>query len=134
MVWQSPPSSPGLVVVVVATACPRSNPFTLFSLFSTSLAARCQSRSFVLLSVPLPLFTWTSCYSRSIVTFSFHFSLRLLHEPMGRRSFRGVPASECLRKNCPAPSNVLVKDFLRWYFKSRAGRLDEKPNIKCIRN
>src|SRR5256885_8156264 len=35
---------------------------------------------------------------------SLHFSLRLLHEQMGRRNFRGVSASKCLRKNCPAPS------------------------------
>ena len=32
---------------------------------------------------------------------------------------KGVPASECLQKNCLVPSNVLVKDFARWYCKSR---------------
>jgi hypothetical protein len=36
---------------------------------------------------------------------------------------QGVPASEFRRKNCSASSNVLVKDFARWYYKSRAGRL-----------
>jgi hypothetical protein len=30
-------------------------------------------------------------------------------------STKGVPASECLQKNYPASSNVLVKDFTRWY-------------------
>jgi hypothetical protein len=38
-------------------------------------------------------------------------------------SMQGVPASECLQKNCPAPSNVQVKEFARWYCKSRRGRL-----------
>ena len=31
-------------------------------------------------------------------------------------------------------THVLVKDFLRSYYKSRTGRLDEKPNIKSVRN
>jgi hypothetical protein len=45
-------------------------------------------------------------------------------------SSKGVPASECLQKNCPVPSNVLVKDFARWYCKSRSGRLAPKPNLR----
>jgi len=49
-------------------------------------------------------------------------------------SSKGVPASECLQKNCPVPSNVLVKDFARWYCKSRSGRLAPKPNLKSVKN
>ena len=49
-------------------------------------------------------------------------------------SSKGVPASECLQKNCPVPSNVLVKDFARWYWKSRSGRLAPKPNLKSVKN
>ena len=49
-------------------------------------------------------------------------------------SIKGVPASECLRKNCPAPSNALVKDFARWYCRSRAGRLAPVPNIGSVRS
>jgi hypothetical protein len=46
----------------------------------------------------------------------------------------GVPASECLQRNNPAPSNVLVKEFARWYCKSRHGRLARQPNIKSVQN
>ena len=49
-------------------------------------------------------------------------------------SRKGVPASECLKKNCPVPSNVLVKDFARWYCKSRSGRLASRPNLKSVKN
>jgi hypothetical protein len=44
----------------------------------------------------------------------------------------GVPASECLQKNSPAPSNVFLKKFARWYHKSRRGRLAPKPNLKSV--
>jgi hypothetical protein len=49
-------------------------------------------------------------------------------------SKKGVPASECLQKSCPAPNNVLVKDFARWYCKSRRSRLAPLPNLKSVRN
>ena len=45
--------------------------------------------------------------------------------------------SSCFRvptEELPRPSDVLVKGFLRWYCKSRTGRLDKKPNIKSVRN
>jgi hypothetical protein len=35
--------------------------------------------------VPLPLLYWTSCCSRSTVIVRLYFSLRLLHELMGRK-------------------------------------------------
>jgi hypothetical protein len=46
----------------------------------------------------------------------------------------GVPASERLQKNCPAFNNVLVKDFARWYCKSRRGQLAPVPNLKSVRS
>jgi hypothetical protein len=49
-------------------------------------------------------------------------------------SRKGVPASECLQKNCPAFNSVLVNDFARWYCKSRRGRLAPVPNLKSVRN
>src|SRR2546423_6570647 len=49
-------------------------------------------------------------------------------------SSKGVPASECLQKNCPVPNNVLVKDFARWYHKSRSGPLAPRPNLKSVKN
>ena len=45
---------------------------------------------------------------------------------------KGVPASECLQKNCLVSSNVLVKDFARWYCKSRSSWLALKPNLKSV--
>ena len=54
-----------------------------------------------------------------------------------KRSFmsrKGISAAECLRENCPIPSNVTVKDFARWYCKSRRGRLGEVPNDTSVRN
>jgi hypothetical protein len=66
-------------------------PRVLFSLFSASLVTRRQLQSFVVLSVPTPLprsvatLYWTSCCSRSTVTFGLHFSLHLHREPMGRK-------------------------------------------------
>ena len=54
------------------------------------------------------------------------------------RSFRSrkgsSAAAECLRENCPVPSNVTVKAFARWYCKSRRGRLGETPNDTSVRN
>jgi hypothetical protein len=49
-------------------------------------------------------------------------------------SRKGIPASKCLKKNCPALNNVLIKDFARWYCKSRCGRLAPVPNLKSARN
>jgi len=49
-------------------------------------------------------------------------------------STKDVPTSECLRKNSTLPSSVLVKDFARWYCKSRTGRLAPEPNIKSVKN
>jgi hypothetical protein len=50
-------------------------------------------------------------------------------------STKGVPASECLRNNPPPLlSNVLVKDFARWYCKSRTGHLAPEPNVKIVKN
>jgi hypothetical protein len=46
----------------------------------------------------------------------------------------GISAAECLRENCPVPNNVIVKDFARWYYKSRRGRLGERPNDISVRN
>jgi hypothetical protein len=46
----------------------------------------------------------------------------------------GVPITECLGKNCPAPSNVLVKDFARWYFQSRREQLGPRPSIKSVKD
>ena len=47
---------------------------------------------------------------------------------------KSIPAAECLYKGCPAPSNVLVKDFTRWYCASRSGRLDKRPNLNIVQN
>ena len=49
-------------------------------------------------------------------------------------SCKGISAAECLRENCPVPTNVTVKDFARWYCKSRRGRLGEVPNDTSVRN
>ncbi|KAF7511471.1 hypothetical protein GJ744_004660 [Endocarpon pusillum] len=49
-------------------------------------------------------------------------------------SHKGMSATECLHKGCPPPSNVFVKDFARWYYKSRQGQLDELPNNTSVRN
>ena len=49
-------------------------------------------------------------------------------------SRKGVPAAECLREECPVPSNILVEDFARWYCKSRRGRLDDGSNKTPVRN
>ena len=40
-------------------------------------------------------------------------------------SAKGVPTSECLREGWTAPSNVTIKDFARWYRKSRSSLLAE---------
>ena len=44
-----------------------------------------------------------------------------------------MPASECLQKGCPPPSNMLIKKFARWYCKSRRGWLAPTPNIKSVK-
>lgn len=49
-------------------------------------------------------------------------------------SRKGISAAECLRENCPVPNNVTVKDFARWYCKSRHGRLGSVPNDTSVRN
>jgi hypothetical protein len=63
-----------------------------YSLFSQPLSPPAVSRGrLILLSVSTPLprsittLYWASCCSRSTVTFCPYFSLRLLHEPMGRK-------------------------------------------------
>jgi hypothetical protein len=48
-------------------------------------------------------------------------------------SRRGLPASECLQKDCPPPSNMLIKKFARWYCKSRRGRLAPVPSFKSVK-
>jgi hypothetical protein len=90
-------------------------PRVLFSLFLTSLAARGQWRSFVLLSVPTPLprsvttLYWASCCSRPTVTFGLYFfSLRLLYEVMGRKHTfnvlrRGVRTHTFMRCSLSVP-------------------------------
>jgi hypothetical protein len=49
-------------------------------------------------------------------------------------SRKGFSAAEYLRENCPFPSNATVKDFARWYCKSRRGRLDKRLNDISVRN
>jgi hypothetical protein len=49
-------------------------------------------------------------------------------------SRKGIPASECLQKNCPAPNNELVKDFALWHCKSHRGWLAPVPGLKSVRN
>jgi len=49
-------------------------------------------------------------------------------------SRKSVSAVECLREECPVPSNADLKDFARWYCKSRRGRLGEMPNDISVRN
>jgi hypothetical protein len=63
-----------------------------------------------------------------------HPLLRLLTEPHSFMSRKGVSAADCLRENCPVPSNMTVKGFARWYCKSRRGRLEEVPNETSVRN
>jgi len=46
----------------------------------------------------------------------------------------GVSASECLREGCPPPTNVTVKEFARWYCKSRPGRLNKEPTLASLDN
>lgn len=43
-------------------------------------------------------------------------------------------AAKCLYPGCPVPSNVLVKDFARWYCSSRSGRIHKRPNLTTVKN
>lgn len=43
-------------------------------------------------------------------------------------SHKGVSAAEHFSEKCPVPSNATAKDFVRWYCKSREGRLGKMPN------
>ena len=52
-----------------------------------------------------------------------------------RRSFLssiGVFVFEYLREGSSASSNVIIKEFVRWYCKSRSGRLGLEPNIVSV--
>jgi hypothetical protein len=59
---------------------------------------------------------------------------RPLTEPRSFTSRKAASAAECLRENCPVPSNVVVKAFARWSCKSRSGRLAESPNLTSVKN
>jgi hypothetical protein len=58
----------------------------------------------------------------------------MLTAPRSFKPSQGIAASECLPKGCRPPSNVLLKDFARWYTKSLTGRLDPEPNDVSVRN
>lgn len=49
-------------------------------------------------------------------------------------SSRGVDVNECFHRGSPAPTNVTVKDFARWYCVSRSGRIDHRPNLTSMKN
>jgi hypothetical protein len=58
----------------------------------------------------------------------------MLTEPRSFLSSQSIPASEFLREKCPVPSNATIKDFARWYCKSRSGRLTPEPNLVSVTN
>ena len=49
-------------------------------------------------------------------------------------SNKGVTATECLYTGWAPPTNVIVKEFARWYCMSRSGRIEKRPNLTSVKN
>jgi hypothetical protein len=58
----------------------------------------------------------------------------MLNEPLNFISTKSVSASKYLREKCPAPNNVIFKNFAQQYCKSRSTRLVSEPNLVSVKN